>query len=196
LLATAIALAAAEWHSRAMRVAERAIERGASLDGSVARLLYPLPYERVLRSEALQAGLDPLLAAGVIRQESLFDPEARSVADARGLMQVVPSVGAELARQAALPEWDPVLLYQPDVNLDFGIDHLAAALGRVGWPERALAAYNAGLERVTRWQSIRGVAADPEVFVERIPFAETRDYVKKVLRNTAMYHALYSKAGS
>ncbi len=196
LVGTATALAAAEWHARAMRVAERAIERGASLAGPVARLLYPLPYERVLRSEALQAGLDPMLAAGVIRQESLFDPEARSVADARGLMQVVPSVGAELARQAALPEWDPVLLFQPDVNIDFGIDHLADALGRLGWTERALAAYNAGLERVSRWQSIRGVGQDPEVFVERIPFAETRDYVKKVLQNTAMYHALYPKAGS
>lgn len=195
LMTTATALAAAEWHARAMRMAERAIERGASLGRAVARLLYPLPYERLLRSEALQAGLDPMLAAGVIRQESLFDPEARSVADARGLMQVVPSVGAELARQAALPEWDPVLLYQPDVNLDFGIDHLADALERLGWTERALAAYNAGLDRVRRWQSIRGVDQDPEVFVERIPFAETRDYVKKVLRNTAMYHALYPKAG-
>ncbi len=195
LMATATALAAAEWYARAIRVAERAIERGVSLDRAVARLLYPLPYEGLLRSEALQAGLDPMLAAGVIRQESLFDPEARSVADARGLMQVVPSVGAALARQAALPEWDPVLLYQPDVNLDFGIEHLAEALGRLGWPERALAAYNAGFERVSRWQSIRGVDQDPEVFVERIPFAETRDYVKKVLRNTAMYHALYPKAG-
>ena len=196
LTATATALAASEWHGRAMRVAERAIERGAGLDRSIAMLLYPLPYEFLLRGEALRSGLDPMLAAGVIRQESLFDPEARSVADARGLMQVVPSVGAELARRAALPEWDPVLLYQPDVNLDFGIAHLADALERLRWPERALAAYNAGLDRVNRWQSIRGVDQDPEIFVERIPFTETRDYVRKVLRNVAMYHALYPKAGS
>ena len=196
LAATATALAASEWHARAMRVAERAVERGAGFDRSIAALLYPLPYESLLRSEALQSGLDPMLAAGVIRQESLFDSEARSVADARGLMQVVPSVGAELARRAALPEWDPVLLYQPDVNLDFGIEHLADALKRLHWPERALAAYNAGLDRVSRWQSIRGVDQDPEIFVERIPFTETRDYVRRVLKNVAMYHALYPKAGS
>ncbi len=196
LATTATALAAAKWHARALRVAERALERGAGADRAIARLLYPLPYELILRSEALRSGLDPMLAAGVIRQESLFDPEARSVADARGLMQVVPSVGAELARRAALPEWDPVLLYQPDVNLDFGIEHLASALERLRWPERALAAYNAGLDRVGRWQSIRGVNQDPEVFVERIPFTETRDYVRKVLRNVAMYHALYPQAGS
>lgn len=196
LTTTATALGASEWHARAMRVAERAVERGAGFNRAIATLLYPLPYEALLRSEALRSGLDPMFAAGVIRQESLFDPEARSVADARGLMQVVPSVGAELARRAALPEWDPVLLYQPDVNLDFGIEHLADALGRLHWPERALAAYNAGLDRVSRWQSIRGTDQDPEIFVERIPFTETRDYVRKVLKNVAMYHALYPKAGS
>ena len=88
------------------------------------------------------------------------------------------------------------MLYQPDVNLDFGIEHLADALERLHWPERALAAYNAGLDRVSRWQSIRGVDQDPEIFVERIPFTETRDYVRKVLKNVAMYHALYPKAGA
>ena len=89
-----------------------------------------------------------------------------------------------------------MLLYQPDVNLDFGIEHLAGALERLRWPERGLAAYNAGLDRVNRWQSIRGVDQDPEVFVERIPFTETRDYVRLVLRNVAMYQALYPRAGS
>jgi peptidoglycan lytic transglycosylase len=106
-------------------------------------------------------------------------------------MQVLPSVGAELARSAGVSEWDPVLLYQPDVNLDFGIEHLTAALARLDWPARALAAYNAGADRVARWQAIRGVTEDPEIFVERIPFAETRDYVRKVLRNQAIYRALY-----
>ena len=134
-----------------------------------------------------------MLAAAVIRQESAFDPEARSTADARGLMQVMPAVGTQLARRAGLPEWDPVLLYQPDVNLDFGIDHLAQDLAKLEWPERALAAYNAGTERVARWRAIRGVDDDPEVFVERIPFAETRDYVRRVTRNAAVYRSLYAR---
>jgi soluble lytic murein transglycosylase len=157
----------------------------------VAELLYPMPYREVLIAGARAAAVDPMLVAGVIRQESLFDPAARSVADARGLMQVLPSVGEQLARRAGLPEWDPVLLYQPDVNIDFGIEHLAEALEQLQWPERALAAYNAGAARVARWQAIRGVTEDPEVFVERIPFTETRDYVRKVLRNFAIYTALY-----
>ncbi|MEZ4456191.1 MAG: transglycosylase SLT domain-containing protein [Gemmatimonadales bacterium] len=193
-LGIAAALRDHDWHTRALRVAQRASERGAPFDRSLVELLYPLPYRDVLTAEATDAGIDPMLVAGLIRQESAYDPNARSVADARGLMQVLPSVGTSLARRARLPEWDPVLLYQPDVNLDFGIEHLAEGVARLGWMERALAAYNAGADPVERWQAIRGVGEDPEVFVERIPFAETRDYVRKVLRNYAMYVALYRPA--
>jgi soluble lytic murein transglycosylase len=185
------ALANAGWYGRSSRLAQRALDRGASFDRRLAELVYPLPFRPVLVSGARAAKVDPALVAGVIRQESLFDPEARSSADARGLMQVLPSVGAELARSAGLLEWDPVLLYQPDVNLDFGIEHLAGAITRLEWPARALAAYNAGADRVARWQAIRGVREDPEIFIERIPFAETRDYVRKVLRNQAIYRVLY-----
>lgn len=193
MLRTAVALARYDYYARALRLAQRAQEKGAPLDRTLAQLLYPLPFADVLRGQAASASLDPMLAAAVIRQESAFDPEARSAADARGLMQLLPAVGAELARRAGLPEWDAVLLYQPDVNLDFGIDHLAHDLARLDWPERGLAAYNAGIERVNRWRSIRGVDDDPEVFVERIPFAETRDYVRRVLRNQAVYRSLYTR---
>lgn len=195
LIRAATALTEADWHAEAIRVVDRAVDRGAAVDRMVGRLLYPLPFERLLRGEALRSGLDPMLAAGVIRQESQFDPEARSVADARGLMQVVPSVGIERARRTGLADFNPVLLYQPDVNIDFGIEHLADALKQLVWPERALAGYNAGIDRVARWQSIRGVDQDPEIFVERIPFNETRDYVRRVLGNVAMYRALYPKDG-
>ena len=191
MLRSANALARQRFPARALRLGLRAQEKGAALDRTLAELLYPLPFEDILRSEAASASVDPMLAAAVIRQESAFDPEARSTADARGLMQVMPAVGTQLARRAGLPEWDPVLLYQPDVNLDFGIDHLAQDLAKLEWPERALAAYNAGTERVARWRAIRGVDDDPEVFVERIPFAETRDYVRRVTRNAAVYRSLY-----
>lgn len=193
-LRAARTLAAHGLHARALRQGLRAQDKGAPLDRTLARLLYPLPFAETLESEARASSLDPMLAAAVIRQESAFDPEARSVADARGLMQVMPAVGAELARRSGLPEWDPILLYQPDVNLDFGIGHLAQDMTKFEWPERALAAYNAGADRVARWRSIRGVDQDPEVFVERIPFAETRDYVRRVLRNLAVYRSLYGGA--
>jgi soluble lytic murein transglycosylase len=191
LLARARALRDAAHYGRAMRVALGAQERGAGWDRSLAELLYPLPFRDVLTGKARSTGIDPLLVASVIRQESAFDAGARSVADARGLMQVLPSVGAASAQRLGLSDFDPMLLFQPDLNLDFGIDHLAAALGRFGIVEHTLAAYNAGVDRVERWLAIRGAAQDPEVFVERIPFAETRDYVRRVLRSHALYRALY-----
>lgn len=185
-------LARAGEHGRAVRLAQRARDRGAALDRELAELLYPLPFRETLTLEAQRARLDPLLVAALIRQESLFDPEARSVADARGLMQVLPAVGAAYAARAGIAEFDPVLLYQPDLNLDFGVTHLAEALERFGVPEQALAAYNAGGHRVDLWLGMRGVREDPEVFVERIPFAETREYVRKVLGNHWMYQALHA----
>jgi soluble lytic murein transglycosylase len=109
-------------------------------------------------------------------------------------MQILPSVGASYASRLGLAPFEPALLYQPDLNLDFGIEHLAEALARFGGIEQALAAYNAGADRVIRWLRLAGAADDAEVFVERIPFTETRDYVRRVLRNHAMYRALYATA--
>jgi len=190
LTASARHLAAGQWYTRALRLAQRAQLKGAAFDRNLAELLYPLPYREMLVGETRSSGAPLTLVAGLIRQESVFDPEARSTADARGLMQVLPSVGAELVRRFGV-DWDPVLLYQPDLNIDVGIRHLTEALDKLGWAERALAAYNAGLHRVARWRSIRGVDDDPEIFVERIPFVETREYVRRVLANQAMYVALY-----
>jgi soluble lytic murein transglycosylase len=191
LLARSRALRDAAHYGRGVRVALRAQERGARWDRALAELLYPLPFGDVLAGEARSPGVDPLLMASLIRQESAFEVEARSVADARGLMQVLPAVGEASVRRLGISDFDPALLYQPDLNLDLGIAHFAAALGRFGVVEQALAAYNAGVDRVERWLTIRGVEQDPEVFVERIPFTETRDYVRRVLRNYSIYRALY-----
>lgn len=191
LRAAAADLARVGEPGRALRLAQRARDRGAALDHQLASLLYPVPFADLLQSVAQSWRVDPLLLAALIRQESAFDREARSPADARGLMQVLPSVGASYAARVGLAEFDPVLLYQPDVNLSFGTEHLAEALERFGTTEQALAAYNAGGDRVERWLALRGVREDPEVFVERIPFAETRDYVRRVLGNHWMYQALY-----
>jgi soluble lytic murein transglycosylase len=191
IVARAVGLARGQWPGRALRVAQRAQSKGAPFDRTLAELLFPVPFREVMIAETRTSGVSWSAVAGLIRQESAFDAEARSTADARGLMQVLPSVGAALMRRLG-GDWDPVLLYQPDLNLDFGITHFNEALGKVGWLERALAAYNAGLDRVARWRAtIRGMDDDPEIFVERIPFVETRDYVRRVMANQAMYAALY-----
>jgi soluble lytic murein transglycosylase len=83
-----------------------------------------------------------------------------------------------------------VLLYQPDVNIQLGVAHLAANLQQYPDPVYALAAYNAGGSRVARWRQKRGTD-DPELFIERIPYTETRDYVRIVTRNRDLYRALY-----
>ena len=105
-------------------------------------------------------------------------------------MQVMPAVGASIARARGLAPWDAALLYQPDVSVELGTAHLAGFLRQFGAPERALAAYNAGNSRVAAWSRKPGID-DPELFVERIPYAETRDYVRIVSRNREMYRDLY-----
>jgi soluble lytic murein transglycosylase len=105
-------------------------------------------------------------------------------------MQVLPSVGAEIARARGITGYERVLLYQPDVNVRLGMAHLAAMLRQYPSLEYALAAYNAGGSPVQRWRRKRGTD-NPELFIERIPYDETRDYVRILLRNRAMYAMLY-----
>jgi soluble lytic murein transglycosylase len=190
LLAVAASLREADEASRAMRMAGRALAAGAKRDARTYRLLYPVLHRSALIVEAARRGVDPVFAAALIRQESNFTPSAVSRAGARGLMQVMPSVGHGLARGMGYPVWDPVLLYEPDVNLELGMAHLGELSHRYDTPVRILAAYNAGVSRVERWSDKAG-AADPEIFAERIPYAETRDYVRIIPRNEDFYRVLY-----
>jgi soluble lytic murein transglycosylase len=189
-LAIAAAFRDAGLASRAIRTARPALADSAAQRAPVYRLVYPLAYADVLRAESAARRLDPALVAALVRQESYFTAGATSPAGARGLMQVMPDVGRQIAQGLAYPFWDPVLLYQPDVNAQLGARHLAAALGKYDHLAYALAAYNAGDSRVVRWRRKAG-AADPELFVERIPYVETRDYVRIILRGQAMYRGLY-----
>ena len=156
------------------------------------RLLYPMPFASLVESEAERQGLDPMLVASIIRQESAFDPRARSSADARGLMQVLPSVGRQMAPRLGIRGFEPVLLYQPEVNLRVGTVHLAGSLREYQHVVHALAAYNAGATRVRRWLETTGMD-DPELFVERIPIPETRNYVRRILVNLARYASIYAE---
>ena len=176
--------------SPAITLARRAQAAGAPRDARLYRLLYPLSYADAVLAEAARHDLDPALVAALIRQESLYDPEATSSAGARGLMQMMPEVGKRVAKALDYDLWDPVLLYQPDVNIELGTAHLRELLDSQGSVVEVLAAYNAGAHRVARWRTKQG-GTDPEFLTERIPYVETRDYVRIVQRNRALYRALY-----
>lgn len=190
LLGVAAALRDAGEASRAMRLTWRAIAAGAPRDARTYRLLYPVVHRPALIAEARRRHVDPVFAAALIRQESNFTPSAVSRAGARGLMQLMPAVGHTVARALGYPLWDAVLLFEPDVNLELGMAHLGQLSERYSTPVEILAAYNAGVSRVERWDDKAGVA-DAEIFAERIPYAETRDYVRIIQRNMDFYGALY-----
>ena len=140
-----------------------------------------------------RSGVDPYLAAGLARQESAFVPGIRSRANAIGLMQLLPSTAAGLARRVGPAGFREEMLEVPDVNVHLGTLHLRELLQQYGaHMPRFLAAYNAGAHRVVAWEKF-AEAGDPLTFTERIPFAETRDYVKQVQRNAVLYRLLYPR---
>jgi soluble lytic murein transglycosylase len=160
-----------------------------ALPGKVWELLFPVRHWPSVSTHAGRQDLDPNLILGLIRQESAFNTRARSRANARGLMQVLPSTGRGLARQAGVRRFTAAKLYDPETNIALGARYFASLLRRQnGKVELALAAYNAGATRVERWKREFG-NADMAEFVERIPFAETRGYVKQVLSNVAHYRS-------
>jgi soluble lytic murein transglycosylase len=160
----------------------------------VWRTLYPLPYEPALRREAAKNHFDPMLAAGLIRQESTFQADAVSHKNAVGLMQVLPQTGRLMARQLRV-RYTKTSLFEPDFNLEVGMVYVAGLLRNLGAPEYALAAFNAGEDRIALWRSERNYEEIPEL-VESIPFTETRDYVQIVLRNAEVYRMIYGSTVS
>ncbi len=157
----------------------------------VWRTLYPLLYRQGIEENAARAGLDPMMVAGLIRQESVFEAKAVSPAGARGLMQVFPPTGRQVARQQKL-KYSKAKLFVPEFNLRLGTVYLARLYQNLGGWEPALAAYNAGESRVAQWQAERKFN-EPAEFVESIPITETREYVQIVMRNAEIYRALYGR---
>jgi soluble lytic murein transglycosylase len=166
-------------------------EKGEGWNRRLLRILYPLPYQDMIEREARRRGLDPFFVAALMRQESWFNPRAVSGANAVGLMQVVPSTGRQLARGENIGQVTAETLMDPEINIRLGTKFLADLMKT--WQSRddaVLAAYNAGPTRMARWRRFPEYA-DKDLFVERIPFEETRDYVRIVRVNTSIYHALY-----
>jgi len=155
------------------------------------RVIYPFPFRDVILAETEERGIDPFLTAALIRQESMFNPEAVSRVGAVGLMQVMPATGQALARQLGIRRFDRDMLTHAELNVHLGIRYLADQLSSFqGRLPVVLAAYNAGPQRIDRWQEFPEFG-DDELFAERIPFAETRDYVKVVQNNARLYESLY-----
>jgi soluble lytic murein transglycosylase len=181
---------------RAMRVLKQKVQSYFALPmDAIPRpywaLLFPQPYWPVVQSDSQQQGLDPFLVASLIRQESEFNPTVISYANAWGLMQLLPRVGSELARKEHVRPYRTEFLLIPQVNVKLGTVYFRQLMDEFnGQPEYALAAYNAGDDRVKTWLANGPYGSLPE-FVESIPFTQTREYVEAIMRNREMYRRLY-----
>jgi soluble lytic murein transglycosylase len=155
--------------------------------------LFPRPFWEELKRDATANRLDPHLVASLIRQESEFNPSAISPANAMGLMQLLPTVGKGMAKEMKIKHFSSDQLLVADTNLRLGTRYFKQIVDHYdGQVEYALAAYNAGVDRVNDWRN-NGNFADVEEFVESIPFTETREYVQAIMRNAVIYKLLYSK---
>lgn len=162
------------------------------------RLYYPITSWEEISRQSKENGIDPFLALAVIRQESAFDHKALSPANARGLMQLIPPTAKrvyqrlEMDKKTGVP-FDLDALFDPKVNIALGVAHLAELISFYdGAPVPALAAYNAGRKAVNKWLKSGGGEPEDE-FIENIPYSETSEYVKRVIRNWILYKRIYSR---
>ena len=150
-------------------------------------LRFPLAWKDEATAAAETHGLDPAWVLAIIRMESAFLPEARSSAGARGLMQLLPETARRIAKAAGVRYAGPATLDDPESNVLLGTAYLRRLLDRVdGHPALASASYNAGPHRVDEWLAESG-KREPVLWVDLIPYAETRQYVKRVLEYRIVY---------
>lgn len=191
------ALLEAGKNPEAIREARRAFPQAYALPGRNApeafwRTVYPLPFLESVKGAAESASLPPLLVGSVARQESLWEPRAVSRSGALGLLQLMPPTARAVAVQAGLPPFSPDRAFDPAWNLSAGARYLASLLVRYrGRLSVALAAYNAGPGRADQWLSRPGAPREDDLWIESIPFRETRSYVRRILLNLWEYSRLY-----
>jgi soluble lytic murein transglycosylase len=151
---------------------------------------WPAPYEHELHRAARPGAPSPELVYSIMREESGYRPEVISVSGARGLLQLMPTTATRVAQSVSLEGFDPADLFRPEVNIELGSAYLGQLLARFGGnTPAAIGSYNAGPEAVSRWLK-SGVDTD-DVWVEEIPYTQTRAYVKRVLRSLHVYRVLY-----
>jgi soluble lytic murein transglycosylase len=175
------------WHDRAILTVARSDQQ------DDLELRFPLLYRDTIEANASEVGIDPSWVYGVVRQESAFVVDARSQSGALGLMQLMPSTGRLTGRKLNMPIHSNRALLNIENNLRLGVSYLKEVLGRNnGNQVLATASYNAGPNRVNSWLPDKTLDAD--IWVETIPFGETRDYVKNVMSYTTVYdHRLGSR---
>lgn len=195
VLAFAHALNADGWTQEGVSEGWRAKSRQRGWTRLHLQAIYPFPFSDALAHAARDRGLPVHFVAGLARRESLFDPEIASSANAIGLMQLLPATARDVAPRAGLPEYSRSQLTVPQVNLLLGTRYLADLLDRFdGDPIAGMISYNAGPHRYLRWREFPEFS-DPETLVERIPFRETREYVRAVTELGEIYRFLYPEAG-
>jgi soluble lytic murein transglycosylase len=166
-----------------------------SVPEEILRAYYPLDYEDTIRAAAAANGLPAWLVAGIIRQESAFDPRATSPVGARGLMQVMPATAREMADRLDV-SFPADGLYDPEFSIQLGAAYLARLIKMFdGNVELAVASYNGGPNRILRMWNEAGPKPELDDFVENMDLDESRDYVKRVLVLADSYRQLYPAAG-
>ena len=156
-----------------------------------ATLYYPRPFLNMVEEAATREDLAPWLLFALIRQESLFNPRAISYVGAQGLTQLMPATAAEVAGRLRIDKADP---FDPEVNLRLGAWYLKHLIERTESYSDAVAAYNAGINRVRRWRRSFGGLPD-DLFFEALPYEETRNYTKRLLVSSHYYGYLYYRDG-
>ncbi len=191
--------ARASWQSiRLLTNASSVIKHSFNFGAPFWRVLYPVDHWKVALAQARNSALDPFFILAIIRQESGFDPKAHSPANARGLMQIISSVGEREFTRNGFARYSSAvftsdLLFDPELNISIGVKHIAGLIKKYnGNIVYVAAAYNAGARRVDGWIERFPSAAEDE-FIELVPYPETKGYVKRVLKNLALYRLIYGK---
>jgi len=156
---------------------------------------YPLAYAKTIHDSAKAFNVDPYFVKGLIRQESLFNAQVMSRAGAIGLMQIMPETGRALyANSKNNKPFTAEILFNPEINIQLGVQYIDRLNKRFKKNKiHILISYNAGPDNLKKWLKRFSRLDDPDVFIESIPYPETRKYVKKVLRNYVIYQYLYPK---
>ena len=167
-----------------------------TLSPSFWKYFFPLAYRDSVTAYSKHRNVDPYFVNGIIRQESLFDSKALSPAGARGLMQIMPATGKKLYPKTKLKKpFEADILFEPDLNIQLGVKYVSQLNKRFGGNgTHILISYNAGPHVLKKWLKRFGHLNDLDVFIESIPYPETRRYVKHVLRNRGIYKALYTRS--
>ncbi|MGH9947341.1 MAG: transglycosylase SLT domain-containing protein [Pyrinomonadaceae bacterium] len=154
---------------------------------------FPVPFRETLLREAGKRKIDPRFLLAIMKQESVFKPTAKSPAGARGLLQLVYDTAIKYKDAAGYPDLQPDDLYNPNINIAIGSEYVAALLAEFGGLNEAIAAsYNAGEDNAARWLA-RTKPRDPGIFTAEVGFAETKNYVQKVMNNYRLYRSLYTE---